>query len=216
MADMKRGEPAPARAGRVPIQGAERIGESDRRCPSCGGPLLRYRVQTLELDGCPACGGAWFDAGELRALKDRVDRGSWGNLRWLDEELDAVGRTEARPTPRTCPRDAGVRLLGVRFGPTDTVLDWCPTCRGIWLDHGEFDRIVAYLRAKLDTATPAELRAALVHELAEIVRGPEGPVSEALDAVATASALMNITILEHPTLFARLMDLQRAGRSIGL
>jgi len=213
MSERERSTPDAARA---PIRGAERVGETDRLCPGCGAALARYRLHGIELDGCPVCGGVWFDRDELRTLKDRIDRGSWGNLRWLDDELDAISRSEARPTERGCPRGDGPRLLAVRFGPTDTLVDWCPACRGLWLDHGEFDRIVAYLRARLDTATSAEVREALVREVKEIVSGPEGAVAELLDAVATASALVNITIFEHPTLFARLVDLQRVGRSVGL
>jgi len=201
---------------RVPIRGAERVGETSRRCPACRATLVLYRLQSVELDGCPACGGIWFDRNELRKLKDRLDRGSWGNLRWLDDELDAIGRSDAKPSERRCPRCEQRQLLSVRFGSTDTVIDWCPGCQGCWLDRGELERIVAYLRAKLDHASNAELRAAVLREVKEIARGPEGPVSELLDAAAAVSALVNITILDHPKLFERLLELQRAGRSLGL
>ena len=35
------------------------------RCPHCGELLSRSRVGGIELDGCRACGGVFFDAGEL-------------------------------------------------------------------------------------------------------------------------------------------------------
>ena len=45
-----------------------------------------------------------------------------------------------------CPVDADVDLvMSERQG---VEIDYCPTCRGIWLDRGELDKI-------LDRATPA-------------------------------------------------------------
>lgn len=39
-----------------------------------------------------------------------------------------------------CPRDSNVTLLMMeRNGVT---IDYCPTCRGIWLDHGELEKIL--------------------------------------------------------------------------
>jgi Zn-finger nucleic acid-binding protein len=203
-------------APRVPITGATRVGATSRRCPACGATLALYRAFSVELEGCPACGGVWLDRDELRRLKDRIDEGTWGNLRWLDDELDAIGRSDARPSGRACPKCEGARLLAVRVGSTDTIIEWCPACQGLWLDHGEFERIVAHLRGKLDRMTSAEVRAALVQEIREIRSGPQGALSEGLDAVAAVSALVNITIFEHPALAARLLELQQAGRKLGL
>lgn len=43
-------------------------------CPSCRAPMRLTRVPLpdqpdLELDGCAACGGCWFDSGELGRLR---------------------------------------------------------------------------------------------------------------------------------------------------
>ena len=42
-------------------------------------------------------------------------------------------------------------------------------------------------------------------EIKEIWTGPESKISEILDAKAAISALINITIFEHPSLCQRLM-----------
>ena len=45
-----------------------------RRCPECDYILGRFRVGRgipFTLDQCRNCGGAWFDAGEWQALRDR-------------------------------------------------------------------------------------------------------------------------------------------------
>ena len=198
------------------IKNATLVAETARRCPGCGANLSLYRLYSIEVEGCPACEGVWFDKDELRRLKDRIDRGSWGNLRWMDDELNAIGNSTATRTGRGCPKCAGTNLLAVRFGPTDVVIDCCPACQGFWLDRGELERIVAYLRARLDRLTSADMRAELVKEIKEIWSGPESTLSELLDAVAAASALTNITIFEHPALCERLIQLHQTGRTLGL
>jgi hypothetical protein len=50
-------------------------------------------------------------------------------------------------------------------------------------------------------------------EIREIWDGPEGAVSEILDAKAAISALLNIKIFEHPKLATALLDLQSTGRT---
>jgi uncharacterized protein len=201
---------------RAPLNGATWLGPTDRRCPACGAALARYRAYSVEIEGCPACLGVWFDRDELRRLKDRIDEGTWGNLRWLDDEVDSLGRADAQPSGRACPKCESARLLSLQLGPIDTRIDWCPRCQGTWLDQGELDRIVAHLRQKLDRMSSEEARAALLKEIREIVGGREGPVSELLDAVAATSAFVNITIFQHPALAARLLQLQQAGRILGL
>ena len=47
----------------------------------------------------------------------------------------------AAPDVVVCPRD-GAELVEVeRDG---VMIDACPTCRGIWLDRGELEKLVAY------------------------------------------------------------------------
>ena len=38
-----------------------------------------------------------------------------------------------------CPTDGTVLLMSERSG---VEIDYCPTCRGVWLDRGELDRII--------------------------------------------------------------------------
>ncbi len=37
-------------------------------------------------------------------------------------------------------------------------IDYCPKCRGVWLDRGELDKIVEKSMAQQDTAPPAQER----------------------------------------------------------
>lgn len=38
-------------------------------CPGCGTAMRTLHPRGVELDGCPACGGVWFDGGELERVK---------------------------------------------------------------------------------------------------------------------------------------------------
>ncbi len=43
------------------------------------------------------------------------------------------------PGPMTCPVDGAVLTMSERQG---IEIDYCPTCRGVWLDRGELDKII--------------------------------------------------------------------------
>ena len=49
-----------------------------------------------------------------------------------------------------CPTDGAVLVMSERSG---IEIDYCPTCRGVWLDRGELDKIIE--RVSRDLAGPA-------------------------------------------------------------
>ncbi|NIR15744.1 MAG: hypothetical protein GWN86_18170, partial [Desulfobacterales bacterium] len=85
-------------------------------------------------------------------------------------------------------------------------IDWCPSCRGTWLDRDEFQEVIRDLKAKLDQMTSDAMRKEVYEEIKEIWDGPENILSEILDAKAAISALTNITIFEHPKLVKSLLS----------
>ena len=48
-----------------------------------------------------------------------------------------------------CPVDGSQLVMSERQG---IEIDYCPTCRGVWLDRGELDKIVE--RSALETSMP--------------------------------------------------------------
>ncbi len=44
-----------------------------------------------------------------------------------------------RSGPMTCPVDGATLVMSER---QNIEIDYCPTCRGVWLDRGELDKIV--------------------------------------------------------------------------
>lgn len=182
-----------------PLPHAHRLEDTEHRCPGCGGVLARYRAYRVEFEGCPRCRGIWLDLEKLRRLKDRAG-GGWHNLRWMDDEIEAIEGAEGALSDRKCPKCDDQRLVATTLGDSQVVVDVCPGCRGIWLDGEEFEQITAYLRDEVDRMSSDEARAALMEELREVWHGPEGAVGELRDALAALGALVNISIFEHPRL----------------
>ena len=106
-------------------------------CPKCDEAVLEsIQVDEVEVDRCTACEGIWFDPSELGRLLDN-DTQKVGAIMTGDDEGDHDLKVAM------CPHD-GTKLVRVRsIRNSDVVIDTCTTCRGIWLDGGEFRRIKA-------------------------------------------------------------------------
>jgi len=189
----------------LPIKGAELKSQTEHKCPTCQAALNIYTVFGIEFEGCSTCKGALLNRDELRKLKDKATRGTWRELRWMDDEVDAVGRANVMPSGRTCAKCSGVHLVSTCFGDSSIMIDWCAKCNSVWLDRDELESIIEYLREKLNKLPSDEMKKKVLEEIKEIWTGPESKISEILDAKAAISALINITIFEHPSLCERLM-----------
>ncbi len=201
----------------VPVlKGAEPVEETDLTCPVCGARLTRYRIFGILFEGCGRCRGMFLGTEELRKLKDKAGGGQLGSLRWMDDEVEAIDRAAVAVSDRTCPRCTGQRLMTAVFGDTRILIDHCPTCRGTWLDAGELRQIVAALTEKLRRLSSKEAAGKLYQEIKEVWSGPEGKVSEILDAAAALCALLNVAIFEHPTLARVLIGTAESARKAGL
>lgn len=63
-------------------------------------------------------------------------------------------RTPQDMQSMTCPVDGTVLVMSDRQG---IEIDYCPTCRGVWLDRGELDKIIE--RSAPAASAPAPARA---------------------------------------------------------
>jgi len=182
----------------LPIKGAKLEGTTSDPCPGCGKPLDEYTVFSMRFEGCPACRGIWLYKDELRRLKNKVECGS---MRWLNDEINSIEKTSAVATKRGCPKCRNVKLLSVLFGKSSIVIDWCPQCHGMWLDHGDFGSVTEYLKHELNSMPAKEMEKKALDEVKLLWSGgPESRYEELLDIRATISALINATIFEHPAL----------------
>ena len=156
----------------------------------------------------------WLFKDELRKLKNKV---SIGALHWMNAEVDNIEQTSAVSGQRVCPKKDSKNLVSVIFGKSSIVLDWCPKCHGIWLDRGEYDKIVAYLRSEAGNATKSDVEKEIAEDVKKLWEGgPEGRLAEVGDIAAGVTALVNFTIFEHPALMKLVTEIQAAARSVGL
>lgn len=104
-------------------------------CPRCKIPLQEIQHQNTFLDRCPRCTGVFFDQGELfSSLGATADPSLW-------DTADTGGVTRPGSTP--CPRcGAHMALQDVAYGSDKVEIDRCGSCRGLWLDATEADRIM--------------------------------------------------------------------------
>jgi Zn-finger nucleic acid-binding protein len=51
-----------------------------------------------------------------------------------------------------CPNDSAVLVMSERSG---VEIDYCPECRGVWLDRGELDKIIDRAEAEFAAAAPS-------------------------------------------------------------
>ncbi len=112
-------------------------------CVKCTSVLDRKEIAGIEVDICPSCGGVWLDRGELEKLGEKSDAE-------LDEMRSALGIDKNVPpvpsdTTTACPVCQGT-LKEVQFG--NILIDYCGSCKGLWLDKGEFDAAVKLVKEK--------------------------------------------------------------------
>ena len=61
--------------------------------------------------------------------------------------------------PMACPNDGATLVMSERSG---IEIDYCPTCRGVWLDRGELDKIIE--RNAAESAPPTQAAPAPTHQ----------------------------------------------------
>jgi Zn-finger nucleic acid-binding protein len=127
-------------------------------CLKCTSVLDKARIDDVEVDVCPACGGLWLDHGEI----ERLSRKMASELDRLRRLLKPVTGPPAIPSEvqGSCPACQSpvqeVALGAVR-------VDFCTRCKGVFLDRGEIDAaIVAVQDTKM---TVAQIVAAAVSEV---------------------------------------------------
>ena len=113
------------------------------KCLSCHQKMVEKLEHTrrgpIYYDVCEACGGMWFDVGEMDAMVLQV----FDSVE-VSSRDKAKGISERR---RNCPRCPDQPLDKVFFLTFSKVLlDYCRTCHGFWLDGGEFELINEDLR----------------------------------------------------------------------
>jgi Zn-finger nucleic acid-binding protein len=118
------------------------------QCPRCTAELVTVDYEGVEIETCPACQGEWLDADELRQVVQRAE-GRFDPQEIAELNAARVEMFRMKPTDThrmLCPKCPGVKLSAFNYAATSgIILDKCPECGGIWLDHGEIEMVQALL-----------------------------------------------------------------------
>jgi len=125
-------------------------------CPACGKDALIVEYENIELDYCPACGGVWFDAGELELLLEAADLGS---SRSYLEDIAKYPEAQINENKLRCPVCRRKMKKITMLEDKKLVTDLCMGGHGIWFDGGEVNTLVKALAEK--TPEKAEAQRAL-------------------------------------------------------
>ena len=109
------------------------------KCPVCQRRLRRFKIGTVNLDGCDGgCGGIWFDFDELVKVDSEHPDTSKPMPGPRYDSTVAVDDYAVRACPHCPDVTLDKKLFSLGSG---VILDRCLECRGVWLDRGELDKI---------------------------------------------------------------------------
>ena len=175
-------------------------------CPKDQTPLEVVHFLSIPIHRCLTCEGTWYEKGQLRILKDKE---SHGDYCWINLDLwrDAAKFRAALTSRYTCPTDS-TPLIPVHYGTAPIVVDICERCKGVWLDKGEYARIIKFLDAAVDTESVGDYLRDLRDEFGELVRGH--PLA-GLKGVEMVLYLLELRFfVQHPQLLSSIQSLPRA------
>lgn len=145
------------------------------KCPKCLKELKEFSSQDLKLARCFDCNGIWFDKNELKKVIDERDM----DLAWMHFDLwSDKEKFNAKKGKKLCPRcKKGMAVL--KYDNSEVEVDVCADCGGVWLDSGEFTKIVDFLeKILLKKDVPAYI-AELAKEGERIILDPAHGAVEA-------------------------------------
>jgi len=165
-------------------------------CPKCSEELARIEVEDMRLDSCASCQGIWFDDRELEQSKDLAEPG----LDWMDFEIwKHENEFDISARSQSCPRcEKPMCQLG--YGKTGVQVEHCTDCQGIWLDGGEFEKIIQALKNEASGMSSRDLLSAALHEATEIINGPGTLAAEWTDFKHVLRLLKLRFLIERPGL----------------
>ncbi len=177
----------------------------NKKCPICKISLESAILCNTEIDYCPRCFGLWFEEDELRWAKDEKDK----DLNWLDIDLWKDSKKfKVSYGIRLCP-SCRLPLYEVYYGDSKIIVDVCNICKGVWLDRGEFKKIIDYLKEKQKYEILNNYSENLLKQGIEIFLGPDSLKEEISDFLTVLKFLKYNLIIKHPTISKIISELFR-------
>ncbi len=171
------------------------------KCPHCDIELK----PKLNVDECDNCKGIWFEKDELRQAKDIKDP----DLNWMDFEIwKHEDKFKAKTKELPCPQ-CNQSLMAIDYNNSDVEIDYCPECKGIWLDKDEFEKIINALTNELLSKSFSGYIKASLEEAKEIITGPESLLSEWKDFSTVLRMMQYRLFTGNPPLLDNIRNLQK-------
>ncbi len=186
------------------------------KCPKCKKESLEeIKISDVKIERCTNCSGFWFGKNELRLAKDKeLPEARWmdveikdQSVNWLQFELwkDKI-KFKVKRGIKFCPIDDSP-LYEVNYGDSSIKIDVCGICSGIWLDKGEFRKIIDYVKNKSDYEVLRNYVKNLAQETKEIFVGPESIKSEVTDLLVLIKLFKYKLAAQYPTLVKLIFSL---------
>jgi Zn-finger nucleic acid-binding protein len=167
------------------------------KCPNCKNNLSeKITIGAVTIDKCSSCGGTWFEGDELRKVKDEKA----ADAKWFDFDLwKDQSSFKAGEVDRICPLD-NTKLFKLNYDSSSIEIDACKECNGIWLDKGEFEKIIEYVKNEGDLEILRNYTKNLIEEGKEVFSGPESFKSEIGDLLLLAKMFQYKFMAQNPIL----------------
>jgi Zn-finger nucleic acid-binding protein len=167
-------------------------------CPKCKTNQLSdaVKISDLIIPQCSRCHGLWFGKDELRKAKDeKIEDANWFDIDLWREKTKFHGKEGKK----SCPQ-CGLFLWELSYGDSGIRIDVCKKCEGIWLDRGEFEKILKFVKDKSDHEILYSYLHNLIEEGKEIFVGPESFRSEFADFLMLLKLFKYKFAAQHQTL----------------
>ena len=111
-------------------------------CPVCQKTLQKTTYEGTNTYPCPAGCGTFLGRKNLLIIEESREESI--SIKSVPKSNDEIGSIKA------CPKCKG-KMIKRHYGElSSTVIDYCASCQGIWLDPGELERIQLYYEAAHD------------------------------------------------------------------
>ncbi|MBF0433015.1 MAG: zf-TFIIB domain-containing protein, partial [Fibrobacteria bacterium] len=125
---------------------------SEIKCPNCKSEMKTVVEPDIDYEKCPKCEGIFLDNTELNVLATGMCGDIEHNSIDSDKHKDIYN-------VRACPKCENKTMQKVNLlNFSDTIFDYCPTCKGFYLDRGELNLTNEQLRELVSNKVNEEYR----------------------------------------------------------
>jgi Zn-finger nucleic acid-binding protein len=172
------------------------------KCPNCqSDTLVTAGLSNIQVHTCNTCHGYWITRKELEVIKDRIPQDAWFDLDiWDDSE-----KMKATKSDKICPVD-NIPLSSLEWDNSHIVIEVCIKCNGIWLDRGEFKKVVKYIDDTANDEILFDYKNTLGKKIEEVFTGPQHVIKEVHDVWSVLNMFGYKLMAQEPELGKALVN----------